>query len=67
MRRLSFAALDDNGDGYLDEAELRKVLGNSEEVKRLLSVADKNGDGRIDYKEFCDLLRAKEPGPPKST
>jgi len=61
MRRVSFAALDENHDGYLDEKELRKVLGNSEDVQKLISLADKDGDGRIDYKEFCDLLRAKQP------
>lgn len=61
MRRVAFAAIDENNDGFLDKNELRKALGESDEVEKLIKVADKNGDGRIDYKEFCQLLRAKEP------
>jgi len=59
MRRVSFAALDTDHDGFLDEKELRKILGSAEDVQKLIRLADKNNDGKIDYKEFCELLRAK--------
>lgn len=32
MRRLSFAALDLNSDGFLDEKELKHALGQGEDV-----------------------------------
>lgn len=29
----------------------------SNEVKNVLKEVDRNGDGRIDYEEFCDMMR----------
>lgn len=38
---------------------LQKVAGAnvSNEVKNVLKEVDRNGDGRIDYEEFCDMMR----------
>lgn len=44
-------------DGYVDAQELRNQLGASVDVEALIKQADKNGDGKIDYNEFCDILR----------
>lgn len=44
-------------DGYISADELRSTLGPSANVDALIKQADKNKDGRIDYKEFCDILR----------
>lgn len=60
-----FAAFDLNGDGYitLDELEsgLKRMGSNVDpnSLHLLLEIADKNGDGRLDYQvSFCWLLLA---------
>lgn len=45
----TFAQLDRNTDGYLDERELAAVPGLAEALERL----DRNGDGRLDRAEFA--------------
>lgn len=57
--RDSFKALDLNGDGQISEAELTTGLGKilpklqaEAEAKRVLSVADGNQNGVLDYSEF---------------
>eukprot|EP00058_Branchiostoma_floridae_P007880 XP_002593368.1 hypothetical protein BRAFLDRAFT_70859 [Branchiostoma floridae] len=52
---------DKNGDGFLTKAELQEgmqeAMGMSaESCEKLLSVADKNGDGKLDYNEFVNVL-----------
>ena len=38
---------------------LQKVAGANvgSEIKNILKEVDRNGDGRIDYEEFCDMMR----------
>lgn len=57
LKQISFAQFDKNGDGFISADELRSTLGPSANVDALIKQADKNKDGRIDYKEFCDILR----------
>jgi len=57
LKQLSFAHFDKNADGFITADELRDTLGNSANVEDLIKQADRNGDGKIDYSEFCDLLR----------
>ena len=45
------------GDGYVTASDLRAKLGGSADVDALIFAADKNKDGRIDHKEFDQLLR----------
>ncbi|XP_052696466.1 neo-calmodulin-like [Crassostrea angulata] len=58
----SFHIFDINKDGYVDASELKKTLtsmGESlteEEAEVLLRTADTNGDGKIDYKEFVNMI-----------
>ena len=52
-----FAQLDMDGDGFITAKELRSVLGEDAAVSSLIQEADKNGDGKIDFQEFNDLLR----------
>ncbi|KAI7840776.1 hypothetical protein COHA_005514 [Chlorella ohadii] len=40
----------------LDASALRKMFA-SDRVDQLMAMADKNKDGKIDFKEFCDLIR----------
>eukprot|EP01135_Chromosphaera_perkinsii_P003658 Nk52_evm37s250 gene=Nk52_evmTU37s250 len=58
----AFRAIDLDGNGYLTEDELMKVLTkNGEamspaEVKSIMKEADRNGDGVLDYEEFCSMM-----------
>lgn len=38
---------------------MQKVAGENvgSEIKNILKEVDRNGDGRIDYEEFCDMMR----------
>lgn len=45
------------GDGFVTAADLKAKLGGSADVDALIFAADKNKDGRIDHKEFDQLLR----------
>jgi hypothetical protein len=56
-RKKAFDSLDKTADGYIDAADLTATLGHSQGVEDLIKKADKNGDGKIDYKEFCELLK----------
>lgn len=57
LKQLSFAHFDKNADGFITADELRETLGHSANVEDLIKQADKKGNGKIDYEEFCDLLR----------
>ncbi|DBB16858.1 TPA: Calcium-dependent protein kinase 15 [Trebouxia sp. C0006] len=52
-----FQNLDANADGFIDAKDLEHHLGRSSGVAALIKEADKNNDGKIDYQEFCDLLK----------
>nr|GMD58795.1 probable calcium-binding protein CML45 [Ipomoea batatas] len=60
----AFDVFDENGDGFIDERELQRVLcllGMKEgsEVQRcrdMIRVFDENGDGKIDFHEFSKLI-----------
>ena len=57
-----FASLDDNKDGSVSYDELRRGLGNlglqlsDAEFAGVVDVADKDGDGKIEYREFARNL-----------
>ncbi|CAB4011793.1 EF-hand calcium-binding domain-containing 7-like [Paramuricea clavata] len=58
----AFKKMDINDDGFISFSELKKALTmygermSESEVQDILDEADDNGDGRLDYEEFCDLL-----------
>lgn len=60
MKQLSFAQLDKNADGVIDASDLRHALGPQANVDELIHQADKNGDGKIDYYEFCEMMKNNE-------
>lgn len=51
--------MDHDGNGKLERHEIRDVLTasgfpvNSEEIERIMSTVDRNGDGYIDYDGNC--------------
>lgn len=58
--RRAFEALDADGDGLLSAAELQQLLPgvfSPMELEEEFSQLDRNGDGHIDFNEFCELLR----------
>lgn len=57
----AFEFLDQDGNGFIDEKELAKVIGltvgqNEDTVKKLISEIDDSGDGKIDFHEFKKML-----------
>lgn len=38
--------------------------GTSQSIQEVLSEVDKDGDGRIDYEEFCNMMRGTENNDP---
>jgi len=60
--REAFAVLDVDGDGYLSAGELRLAASHTDEidvteVDDMIEAADEDGDGRISFAEFRDLVR----------
>ncbi|CAE6945216.1 CPK3 [Symbiodinium natans] len=61
----AFRVFDKNDDGRISMKELQEVLGTKEankavskdNVKKILSEVDKNGDGFIDFNEFIEMMR----------
>ncbi|KAC9586109.1 hypothetical protein E3N88_45597 [Mikania micrantha] len=61
----AFKVFDENGDGFISATELQKVLGKlgfteaneMGRVKMMISSVDVNHDGRVDFKEFKDMMR----------
>eukprot|EP01065_Artemidia_motanka_P018817 TRINITY_DN22179_c0_g1_i1.p2 TRINITY_DN22179_c0_g1~~TRINITY_DN22179_c0_g1_i1.p2 ORF type:complete len:167 (+),score=65.35 TRINITY_DN22179_c0_g1_i1:49-501(+) len=60
--RAAFKAFDRADLGYISPAELVRVMGefgeqvDLREASELLRFADRNGDGEINYEEFCRFI-----------
>ncbi|KAL8571492.1 hypothetical protein ACOMHN_060974 [Nucella lapillus] len=58
----AFKVFDKDNDGFIDMREFRAVLTgigdkmSDDEVRNIIQEADTNGDGKIDYKEFCAYM-----------
>ncbi|CAL4896467.1 unnamed protein product [Urochloa decumbens] len=63
--REAFNVFDQNGDGYITVEELRSVLASlglkqgrtAEDCRRMISKVDADGDGRVDFTEFKQMMR----------
>ena len=55
----AFEVLDENKDGVISKDELSKLLGGLGEdvtddvVTEMMSLADTDGDGKVNFEEFC--------------
>ncbi|GJN27193.1 hypothetical protein PR202_gb15190 [Eleusine coracana subsp. coracana] len=64
--REAFRVFDANGDGYITVEELGAVLASlglkqgrtAEECRRMIGRVDRDGDGRVDFHEFSQMMRA---------
>ncbi|KAG2489663.1 hypothetical protein HYH03_011775 [Edaphochlamys debaryana] len=58
---MAFRFFDADDSGFITMDELHAALHrvcSREEIEELMRQADTSGDGRIDYEEFCDLMRS---------
>ena len=59
-----FRIFDITGDGFISEFELGQMLGklgqqvDEADLSRLVQEVDHNGDGKLDYAEFCSVVFA---------
>ena len=42
---------------------MQNVGGTSQSIHEVLAEVDKDGDGRIDYDEFCTMMRGNNEAP----
>ncbi|RDY04124.1 Calcium-binding protein CML42, partial [Mucuna pruriens] len=62
----AFKVFDEDGDGYISAKELQVVLGKLglvegnmiDNVHRMIVSVDTNNDGRVDFYEFKEMMRA---------
>jgi Ca2+-binding EF-hand superfamily protein len=57
-----FRAIDEKGNGYITAEELRQIMNHlgeylpPEEIEDIINELDTNGDGQIDFDEFCTVM-----------
>jgi len=58
-----FENMDQSKDGLVTIAEMRKALNNAgqdyttKDIQRLIKKVDKNGDGRLAWEEFLEMMK----------
>ena len=60
MSREDFDAIDTDGDGFITASELLTSLADkatAEEIATIVTMADADGDNKIDYDEYAKFAR----------
>merc|ERR1712167_456772 len=61
----AFKTFDKDGNGFISAAELKDVMEKlgekltDDELDEMIRECDVNGDGMVDYNEFCTMMSAK--------
>ena len=61
-----FSEIDTDGNGWISQVEFRNAIRRlnlgltSKQIDQLIARLDVNGDGKIDYDEFCAKFAPKE-------
>ena len=67
--RSAFEAFDLNGDNYISPDEFVKVFKEVGidtplvQIKAMIRVVDKDGNGLVDFNEFCDMMTSQAIDP----
>ena len=60
----TFSMFDKDNSGTITKEEIINAIkaekNQEKEIEKYINAVDKNGDGKIDYKEFLELMRAEE-------
>ena len=57
--KLAFSVFDENGSGQITASEMRSVMSfglTEQELDEMVKEVDRDGDGCIDFQEFCKLM-----------
>ena len=63
--RKAFDVMDENKDGTVTKDELKTLLSGMGEdvtddvINEMISIADENGDGKVDFEEFVKAATAE--------
>ena len=61
-----FRVFDEDGDGFITGDEIKHVMNTygdiltEEQINKMMSEADINGNGKIDYEEFAKMMQVKQ-------
>ena len=62
----AFKVFDKNNDGFIDREELKRVMNaldqevTDQEAEEMINKCDINGDGKVDYHEFVNMMTHDE-------
>jgi len=59
---IAFKLFDENKDGSISKGEFKKFCHRltKDQVNAAFAKFDASGDGKLDYREFCDLMNSRD-------